>query len=153
MTRFNFRFQKILELKENETQAAQAEMADALKKEQAVREQSAALHNKIEQAEEMKKAKEQNGIPIMELRMLEEYIHQLYEQSLMANREVAMHERNVSKRQDALKEKAREEKTWGNLKEQNFASHKKEAELVEQNFFDDLAGSRFYRLGQTGEVR
>ncbi len=153
MTRFNFRFQKILDLKENETQLAQVEMAEALKKEQAVREQSEALHSKITQAEEMKKAKEQKDIPISELRMLEEYIHQLYEQSSMANREVATHERIVSRSQDALKEKAREEKTWGNLKEQNYAAHQKENQAAEQNFFDDLAGSRYYRLGRTGDAQ
>ncbi len=150
MTRFNFRFQKILELKENETQLAQVEMAEALKKEQAVRAQSEALYSKIEKVEQLKKSKQQNGIPISELRMLEEYIHQLYEQSFAANREVATHERNVSKSQDALKEKAREEKTWGSLKEQNYAAHQKEHQAAEQNFFDDLAGSRFYRLGKTG---
>lgn len=153
MTRFNFRFQKILELKENETQLAQAEMAEALKKEQAVREQSEALQTKIMEAEEMKKAKEQKGIPISELRMLEGYIYQLYEQSSAANREVAAHERHVSQSQDALKAKAREEKTWGNLKEQNYAAHQKENQAAEQSFFDDLAGSRYHRLGRTGDAQ
>lgn len=147
MTRFNFRFQKILDLKENETQLAQVEMAEAMKKEQAVREQSDVLHSKIVQAEEMKKTKEQHGIPIAELRLLEEYIHQLYEQSSAASREVAAHERKVLKTQDALKEKAREEKTWGNLKERTYATHQKEHQAAEQHFFDDLAGSRYYRLG------
>lgn len=148
MTQFNFRFQKILELKENEKGFAQVQMADAIKKEQAGYQKSRAITDKLVDAEHTKKVKQQGGVHIGELRMLEMYINQLQEQSTTTNRELEYLQGNVSRTQNQLQQKAQEEKTWGNLKEQDLSKFQEEKKIQEQNFFDELASTRFYRLSK-----
>lgn len=148
MSQFNFRFQKILDLKENEKGFAQIQMADAMKKEQAGHQKSEAISAKIAEAESLKKEKEQGGINISELRMLELYIHQLQEQSVSSSRELEYLKSNVSKSQTQLQNKAQEEKTWGNLKQQETAKFQERNKVREQNFFDEMASTRFYRLSK-----
>lgn len=148
MTQFNFRFQKILELKENEKGFAQIQMADAIKKEQAGHQKSRAISDKLVEAEQMKREKQLGGVNISELRMLEMYIGQLQEQSSMSNRELEFLQGNVSRSQNQLQQKAQEEKTWGNLKEQELGRFQEEKKVQEQNFFDELASTRFYRTAK-----
>lgn len=148
MTQFNFRFQKILELKENEKGFAQVQMADAIKKEQAGHQKSRAITDKLVEAEQMKRKKQQGGINISELRMLEIYISQLQEQSSVTNRELEFLQGNVTRTQNQLQQKAQEEKTWGNLKEQELTKFQEEKKVQEQNFFDELASTRFYRVSK-----
>lgn len=148
MTQFNFRFQKILELKENEKGFAQIQMADAIKKEQAGYQKSIAITDKLVEAEQMRKEKQQGGVNIGELRMLEMYINQLQEQSTMTNRELEFLQGNVSRSQNQLQQKAQEEKTWGNLKAQELSKFQEEKKVQEQNFFDELASTRFYRTSK-----
>lgn len=148
MTQFNFRFQKILELKENEKGFAQIQMADAIKKEQAGYQKSRAITDKLQEAVSLRGEKQQGGINIAELRMLEMYISQLQEQSTATNRELEYLQGNVSKTQNQLQQKAQEEKTWGNLKEQELSRFQEEKKVQEQNFFDELASTRFYRVSK-----
>ncbi|WP_033541478.1 flagellar export protein FliJ [Planococcus sp. CAU13] len=148
MTQFNFRFQKILELKENEKGFAQIQMADAIKKEQAGYQKSMAITDKLQEAEHLKREKEQGGVNIAELRMLEMYINQLQKESAVTNRELEFLKGNVSRTQNHLQQKAQEEKTWDNLKEQELYKFQEEKKTQEQNFFDELASTRFYRVAQ-----
>ena len=148
MTQFNFRFQKILELKENEKGFAQIQMADAIKKEQAGHLKSIAIIDKLSEAEHLKREKQLGGTNIAEMRMLEMYINQLQEQSMVTNRELEFLQGNVSRSQNQLQQKAQEEKTWGNLKEQDLTKYQEEKKVEEQNFFDELASARFYRTSK-----
>lgn len=148
MAQFNFRFQKILELKENEKGVAQVQMADAIKKEQAGHQRSKEIIGKLSEAEQLKREKQLGGTKIAELRRLEMYINQLQEQSDMSNRELEFLKGNVSRSQNQLQQKAQEEKTWGNLKEQELGRYQEEMKVQEQTFFDELASTRFYRVAQ-----
>ena len=148
MSQFNFRFQKILELKENEKGFAQIQMADAIKKEEAGHQKNRLISDKILDAERLKKEKQQNGVNISELRTLEMYIHQLQEQSMSSVRELEYLKSNVSKTQNQLQMKAQEEKTWGNLKQQEHTQFVENNKVIEQNFFDELASTRFYRMSK-----
>jgi flagellar protein FliJ len=150
MTQFNFRFQKILDLKENEKEFAQIQMADAIKLQEDGYKKNEAIYHKLHEAEQLKKTKQKRGINISELRMLEDYIHQLQELSAITNRELNHLEVNVNRTQAQLQHKAQEEKTWGNLKQQELTLHKEKSKVEEQNFFDELASTRFYRLAQAG---
>lgn len=148
MTQFNFRFQKILNLKENEKDFAQIEMADAIKREELGHQKHESIYNKIIDVERIKKEKQQNGINISELRLLENYIQQLQEQRISANREMVHLQTNVSRTQNHLQKKAQEEKTWGNLKQQEQSQFKEQRKVAEQNYFDELASTRFYRTSK-----
>ena len=145
MAQFNFRFQKILDLKENEKDFAQIQMGDAIKRQEVGNRKNEAISNKILDVERLKKEKQQNGVNISELRMLENYIQQLQEQSISSNRELVYLQTNVSKTQNHLQKKAQEEKTWGNLKQHELTLYEEKSKLEEQNYFDELASTRFYR--------
>lgn len=148
MTQFNFRFQKILDLKENEKGFAQIQMADAIKLQEAGYLRNEAIYKKIIDAEHLVKAKQEDGVNISELRMLITYIQQLQEQLLASNRELELLQSNVARTQTQLQRKAQEEKTWDNLKQQKHSQFVEHAKTTEQNFFDELASTRFYRTSQ-----
>ncbi|WKA53911.1 flagellar export protein FliJ [Planococcus shixiaomingii] len=148
MTQFNFRFQKILEIKGNEKGFAQIQMADAMKQEQAGQQKKEVIYNKLHDAELMKKEKQQGGVNISELRMLMDYIQQLQDQLLSSNRELDRLKTNVKKTQNNLQLKAQEEKTWDNLKQQKLILFEEQAKAEEQNFFDEIASTRFFRNSQ-----
>lgn len=152
MTKFNFRFQKILDLKEIEKDFAQIQMADAIKLEEVGHRKKEAIYTKIMDAENLKKAKQQDGVNISELRMLGTYIHQLQDLLVSSDRELVHLQNNVTKTQSHLQMKAQEEKTWGNLKQQDLTMHVERNKVEEQNFFDDLASTRFYRTSQASLV-
>lgn len=148
MTQFNFRFQKILDLKENEKGFAQIQMADAIKQHEIGHQKKEAIHHKITEAEQLRKEKQQGGVNISELRMLMDYIHQLQEQLISSNHELENLQRTVSRTQDHLQKKAQEEKTWESLKQQKRTLFEEESKVIEQNLFDELASTRFYRTTQ-----
>lgn len=148
MTQFNFRFQKILDVKEIEKDFAKIQMADAIKLEEVGYRKKEAINSKIMDAERLKKEKQQDGVNISELRMLVTYIHQLQDLLVSSDRELVHLQNNVTKTQSHLQMKAQEEKTWGNLKQQELTMYVERNKVVEQNFFDDLASTRFYRTAQ-----
>lgn len=148
MTQFNFRFQKILDLKENEKGFAQLQMADAIKQQEAGYLRNEAIYQKIIEAEHLVKAKQEGGVNISELRMLVNYIQQLQEQLLASNRELELLQSHVARTQTQLQRKAQEEKTWDNLKQQKHSQFVEHNKTTEQNFFDELASTRFYRTTQ-----
>lgn len=147
-TKFNFRFQKILDLKGNEKDFAQIQMADALKQQEVGHLKREAIYRKMIDAERQKNEKQQNGVNISDLRMMETYIDQLQEQFALSNRELEHLQNKVSRTQNHLQKKAQEEKTWGNLKQQDLTLYVEQNKVVEQNFFDELASTRFYRTSQ-----
>lgn len=149
MTQFNFRFQKILDLKGNEKGFAQVQMADALKQQEVGNQRNAAIYQQLADAENLKWEKQQDGVNISELLMLVNWIHQLQEQLLSSNRELERLQNNVSKSQNQLREKAQEEKTWDNLKQHKAELFHEQNKVIEQNFFDELASTRFYRTSQS----
>ena len=84
--------------------------------------------------------------------MLEEYIHQLQDQSLSSKRELEYLQKNVSASQGLLQKKAQEEKTWENLKQQKLNHFQEESKAAEQSFFDEMASTRFYRLSKANSL-
>lgn len=149
MTRFDFRFQKILDLKENEKDVAQIQMADAIKQQEEGHRRNEAIYNTIHDVERLQEEKQQKGVPISELRMLGSYIQQVQQQLISSNHELEHLQQYVSKTQGNLQKKAQEEKTWEKLKQQKRLLHEKQNKAVEQNFFDELASTRFHRTSQT----
>lgn len=152
LTQFNFRFQKILDLKENEKGFAQIQMAEAIKQHEVGHQQKRMIQQKISDAELLKNAKQQSGINISELRMLEDYIYQLQGQSISSEKELEHLQKKVSASQGVLQEKAKEEKTWENLKQQKLIHFKEKNKIAEQSFFDEMASTRFYRLAKSNNL-
>ena len=148
MTKFDFQFQKILDLKGNEKDYARVQMADAIKRHEAGYQKKETIVSKITNAEQLMKEKQQKGMNISELRELESYIYQLQTQLMSSNRELEHLQKNVLKTQNHLQLKSQEQKVWDNLKEQKKDQHIEKNKIIEQNFFDELASTRFYRLAK-----
>lgn|GEM_PF-1781846 len=152
LTQFNFRFQKILDLKENEKGFAQIQMAEAMKQHEVGHQRNRVIQKKISEVEQLKNTKQQSGVNISELRMLEDYIYQLQDESLSSKRELEHLQKKVSTSQGVLQKKAQEEKTWENLKEQKLMHFQEESKVAEQSFFDEMASTRFYRLTKANNL-
>ena len=148
MTKFNFQFQKILDLKGNEKDFARVQMADAIKRHEAGYQKKESILSKITSAEQLMREKQQEGVNISELRELENYIYQLQTQLMDSQRELEYLQKNVSKTQNHLQLKSQEQKIWDNLKEQKKDQHIEKNKVIEQNFFDELASTRFYRIAK-----
>ena len=110
MTKFNFQFQKILDLKGNEKDFARVQMADAIKQHEAGYQKKESIISKITSAEQTMREKQQEGMNISELRELENYIYQLQTQLMDSQRELEHLQKNVSKTQSHLQLKSQEQK-------------------------------------------
>ncbi|WP_038702049.1 flagellar export protein FliJ [Planococcus sp. PAMC 21323] len=152
LTQFNFRFQKILDLKENEKGFAQIQMAEAMKQQEVGHQRNRVIQKKINEAEQLRNSKQQSGVNISELRMLEDYLYHLQDESLSSKRELEHLQHKVSTSQGLLQKKAQEEKTWENLKEQKLTHFQEESKAAEQSFFDEMASTRFYRLAKANNL-
>jgi len=145
MSQFRFRFQRILDVKENEKEYAKLNMATALKLEAEEQQRNEAIYRKIVEIDRVKKEKQQKGVQIAELRMIDQYIHQLEEQLVTSNEELKLLRNNVNESKTILQQKAKEEKTWLNLKNAEKNTFEYQSKLAEQNFFDELSTDRYYR--------
>lgn len=148
MTQFNFQFQKILDIKENEKDYAQVQMAEAIKRHEAGCQKKEKILSKIIRSEQLMREKQQEGMNISELREMENYIYQLQTHLMDSQRELEYLQGNVSKTQSHLQLKSQEQKIWDNLKEQKKHQHIEKNKVIEQNFFDELASTRFYRIAK-----
>lgn len=141
-----------MDLKENEKGFAQIQMAEAMKQHEVGHQRNRVIQKKISEVEQLKNTKQQSGVNISELRMLEDYIYQLQDESLSSKRELEHLQKKVSTSQGVLQKKAQEEKTWENLKEQKLMHFQEESKVAEQSFFDEMASTRFYRLTKANNL-
>jgi len=145
VAKFNYSFQKLLDLKENEREFAQLQMAEAIKQQDEAIKSNQKIHQKIAEVENEINQKQLAGVNIFELRMLEDYIHQLYDQLKSTERNLELMESKVIRTQGQLRTKVQEEKTWINLKDQKLIQFEEQQKLAEQNLFDEMATTQFYR--------
>ncbi|WP_404330211.1 flagellar export protein FliJ [Mesobacillus maritimus] len=149
MATFHYPFQRILDLKENEKDFAQIQMAEAIKKQEESLRKNQEIYQKIIEVENEKNQKQLDGVNIFELRMLENYIDQLKNQLLSAERDLERLDTHVVQTQSHLCVKVQEEKTWLNLKNQRRKQFDQEMKQSEQALFDEMAANRFYRALST----
>jgi len=145
VAKFHYPFQKILDLKENEKEFAQIQMAEAIKKQEASLRKNQEIYQKIIEVENEKNQKQQAGVNIFELRMLENYMTQLKDQLISAEHELEQMETHVTKTQNHLRAKVQEEKTWMNLKNQKLRQFELKEKSSEQTLLDEIAANQFYR--------
>ena len=149
MAKFIYPFQRILDLKENEKEFAQIQMAEAIRKQETSFRKNQEILRKISEVENEKNQKQKDGVNIFELRMLEDYIDQLKNQLQVSEKELEHRDRQLVQTQSHLRVKAQEEKTWIQLKNHRLKQFDQEMKASEQAFFDELAANRFYRALST----
>src|SRR5690606_12186807 len=93
-------------------------VAQAIKKEEEAQRKNEAIFSKIVEINRFQNEKQRKGVQISELRMLEHYKNHLEEQLFTSNQELEILQKHVVKSKTILREKAKEEKTWQNLKDE-----------------------------------
>ncbi|WP_182101576.1 flagellar export protein FliJ [Niallia taxi] len=145
MAKFIYPFQRILELKERETETAQYEVAKALERENKSQERLDALYNKIEEAQNELKEEQKHGMTADDLKIRMNFIIQLQKQLTFEQYELNSAKQNVNRKRDLLTDRVKEEKTWTMLKDKKREEHLFAENLAEQNVLDEMATTRFFR--------
>lgn len=145
MGKFIYPFQRILELKERETETAQYEVAKALERENKSQERLDALYAKIEEAQNELKAEQKNGMTADEMKLRMNFIIQLQKQLTFEQYELNSAKQNVTRKRDLLTDRVKEEKTWTMLKDKKKEEHLFAEKLAEQSTLDEMATTRFFR--------
>lgn len=146
MAIFHYPFQKILVLKEKEKEIAQLQMAKAIQRHEKIEIKLAELHSTLLAAQELLATKQEQGVSIIEIRRIEDYVEHLRRCLLLEQEDCRLAKKNVDKKQEVLHEKLKEEKTWCVLKEKQEQDFMEKSKMVEQNQLDEMASSRYYRL-------
>jgi flagellar FliJ protein len=145
MARFHYPFQRILELKEKEKENSQLQMAKAIRRQEKVEVRLSELQANMYQAQSQLTMKQEQGISIIEIRMLEDYIEHLRRRLSLEHTEFKFAKKNVEKKQEVLLEKLKEEKTWIVLKEKQEQEFFHQSKIQEQLQLDEMATTSFYR--------
>lgn len=144
MLNFSYSFQRILDIKEKETENAQAQVAKALRNLNRAETRFERVNEELRQAEGKLYEQQERGVSISELRTREMYINHLRDR--MKEEKAALHlaNKNVHKKQDILFEKLKEEKKWSIHKEKLAQQYIDELKKKEQLELDELSSQRFY---------
>ncbi|WP_270180642.1 flagellar export protein FliJ [Alkalihalobacillus sp. CinArs1] len=141
---YKFPFQRILDMKENEKEQVQLEMAETLKVQSNLEQEIAMLEQKVNSFRETLEKRQFEGLSVTEL--IEEEAHvSFWDQKLNEKKEALRQlDEQVSGHQENLAEKVREEKTWQSIKEKRREEHNREIKLIEQNELDSFNTVRAY---------
>ena len=146
MSQFKFSFQRVLDIKENEKELAEIQMAEAIKKQAEAYKKNENIHDKLNATHDIIHQKQKEGIHVFELRMLGQYADQLKQELITSSREVRQVDGNVQRTQNHLRTKMKETKIWLNLKDKKQQEHHQQNKQIEQSFLDEMATIRFSRL-------
>jgi flagellar FliJ protein len=145
MSSFHYPFQRILDIKEKEKESSQFKMAKAIQRQEKVEVRLSELQANMSSVQSQLNSKQQQGVSITELRMMEDYIEHLRKCLSLEYSEFKFAKKNVEKKQEVLLEKLKEEKTWIVLKEKQEQEFFEQSKIQEQSQLDEMATTRFYR--------
>lgn len=146
MNKFQFPYQRIIEIKEKEKEQAQLQMAKALRRQQRVEMHMEALSKELNFVEKELETKPFNVISIRELNHYSNYKTYITERLVNTKKEHMLAKKIVDKKQEELSEKLKEEKKWNRLKENRKIQHATQVRQQEQIEMDEIASSSFHRL-------
>ncbi|WLR61838.1 flagellar export protein FliJ [Guptibacillus hwajinpoensis] len=150
MAAFQFPFQRILDVKENEKSQAQLDMAESLKAQVDIERSMRDLEKAVLSTRQRLEERQQEGVSIIDLLKEEEHISYLEGQLKQKRNQLIQVEHQVSEQQDTLASKVREEKTWQSIKETRKEEFYHDMKMIEQNELDDLNTVRAYMLARNG---
>lgn len=134
MMAYQFRFQKLLDIKENEKQKSMAEYQQSVNEFEKVAKKLYECLKKKEDLEEVKKKKLNNGLPVQEMRHYQQFITNL-EKTINHYQKLVMLTRNhMNEKQLLLLEKNKEVKQYEKMKQedyQQFIRNEKKSETSE----------------------
>ncbi len=150
IARFQFPFQRILDVKENEKSQAQLEMAESLKVQVDLEHSLATLEQEVYSKRLRLEQRQLDGLSITDLLKEEEHIAYLERLLQQKKQQLNQIEEQLSEQKDTLASKVKEEKTWQSIKETRKEEFHRDMQILEQNELDDLTTVRAYLLTRNG---
>ncbi len=146
MKKFEFRLQRVMEVKEEIEK--QKERDFALAKRKAIEEENKLNEIKIQYEgcwKDIENKTSQDTVDTNEINQYYKYLQKL--EGDIERQFIYLHEANaeVERRRHILIEASKERKILENLKDRKMASYQEELNRQEQNFFDEIAGNQYNR--------
>ena len=138
MAKFKYRFQTLLNVKENMEKNVKNELGIAVQELEKQKEILRKLQYEIESQENEYRYEGERKTVILKLRQRLEYIKLIHERKEQQQQRVKEAKRNVDKIRERLIEAMKEKKVLENLKEKEWIVFKKEQEKLEQLLVDEL---------------
>ncbi|QHT60696.1 flagellar export protein FliJ [Paenibacillus lycopersici] len=143
MSRFQYAFQKIVDLKSSEKSQAEWQLSvvvGKLSQEEAslqqLREERAAWADRLQNAS-------LHAVPLSEITTIQTYIHFMDDRIGRKHRDVQKAETAVEERRRFLSDRMMDEKVWLKTRENAFQRFKADMMAKEQHALDELATARF----------
>lgn len=137
--RYDFKFKKIMTVKEREKDEAYSVYQDAVKKFEEVAERLYELLKKKEDLEQYQSDRLRNGLPIQEIRHHQQFISNM-EKTIDHYQKMVMNARNrMLLFQEKLMEKNIEVKKYEKIREKDFLRFTDELKAVEAKQMDDIS--------------
>ncbi|MBS4213048.1 flagellar export protein FliJ [Neobacillus rhizophilus] len=139
---FQFRFEKILNMKEKEKESALNEMNMVRKKKEIA---EGELLELVERKESYLQDFEQKAsLRVTEMLEREQYLYFLDKQIERVKRKVADLTRDFNLKNQLLLSKNQEEKVWSTWREKSFDEYSEKIKRDEQNMLDEMAVIRYF---------
>ncbi|AIQ64451.1 flagellar export protein FliJ [Paenibacillus stellifer] len=141
--KFNYNFQKVVDLKGNERTQAEWMLSSALGELEA---QEKSLAELMEQRNEMLfqlQAAAEQCSSMNKIRELQDYVDFLENRIVHKHQQINAAHQKVVRKQDELNEKALDEKVWLKAREKALSLFQHNMNLREQNDLDEMATVRF----------
>ncbi|QUF67068.1 flagellar export protein FliJ [Bacillus atrophaeus] len=144
---YQFRFQKLLELKENEKDQSLAEYQKSVSEFETVAEKLYENMSKKEQLEKNKETKLKSGMSVQEMRHYQQFVTNL-ENTIYHYQKLVMIKRNqMNEKQNVLTEKNIEVKKFEKMREKQFKMFALEDKAAEMKEMDDISIKQFMIQG------
>ncbi|MFB5673594.1 flagellar export protein FliJ [Paenibacillus terreus] len=141
--KFQYSFQKVVDLKSNEKSQAEWMLSSALGKLQSEEQTLQQLISEKERVSHAIQSAAEACVPLSSIQQLQAYIGHLEQCIERKNKDVEHAQMNVQSKQSILTDKMMDEQVWLKAKEKAKARFQKELLLHEQNELDELASVRY----------
>ncbi|GAA0365061.1 flagellar export protein FliJ [Bacillus horti] len=149
MSTYHYPYQRILDVKSKEKENAQLQMAKAIQRQSQAEIRINELEQKIGQATDRVEQQYVAVTRVQDLQGIENYMSVLRKKLSFEKKEVEFAKKNVDKKQEVLREKLKEEKTWMVLREKKENEHLEGLKHIEQQELDEMASTSFNRLSES----
>ncbi|KXZ14950.1 flagellar biosynthesis chaperone [Bacillus nakamurai] len=144
---YQFRFQKLLELKENEKDQSLSEYRQSVSEFETVAEKLYKNMSKKELLEKDKESKLRTGMSVQEMRHYQQFVSNLENTIYHYQKLVIMKRNEMNEKQDQLTEKNIEVKKFEKMREKQFNMFALEDKAAEMREMDDISIKQFMIQG------
>lgn len=145
--KYTYRFQKVLELKENEKEKSLEDYNRSVSEFEKAAEKLYDCLKKKEVLEERTVRQLNTGMPVQEIRHFQQFVTNLEKTITHYQRMVVMTRENMNEKQIELTEKNIEVKKYEKMKEKHYEVHLEHVKASESRFMDDLSIQTFALRG------